>query len=438
MDAHPMHILRFGMHAEQVFFIHGKDYYDWVLFNANTVHYFASGTASLISGQLSDKPFFIDPATHAFGHHPRYILKSDSDEPKASFAGLAAEYGSPAAESIGKRALSPHDFADDMIVERFTQKVIDFQRRGLERSLSPSDAKYLPTDPSELLKPEILVAPYFYMNSPNFREWLPINDALIRAAKDFCNDLPLFGEIVIDRGLLEDSNESEEIINAYGGIEGCDGFLIWIADFSEHEAPPQSLQRYIDFIQGLSSSGKTIINLYGGYFSTILTKLGLGGVCHGPGYGEDRDVVPVGGGVPRAKFYLNPVHQRLLFETVEFMRLARAWKNADEFYNDVCGGVACRRVIGDDLTNFRRFGEVTIRMDRRGSFRSYPTPETRSNMIFHFLEAKAEEFRTVHACGLGELIEQLEQARAKYEPYMPGGNLRYLGTWAKVLRSLER
>jgi len=431
----PIHILRFGVHAEQTFFTQGKDFYDWVLFNANTVHYFASGTGAFISGKLADKSYFIDPITHAFGHHPQYIKKPDSNEPKSSFAGLAEEYGEPARSNIGNRALNESDFTPDTVLEGFTKRVIDFQRDGLLRSLAPTDSKYMVGDPAEILRPKILVAPYFYMNSSNYKNWLPINLALIEAAQTFCEGYPLYGEIVIDRGILEDKNDYEAIIDAYLGAN-CKGFLLWIADFSEHEVPRQLLANYIDFIRNLSQDEREILNIYGGYFSIILTQLGLKGVTHGPGYGEERDVIPVGGGVPRAKFYLTPVHQRLLFETVEFMRLAGAWENAGDFYSKVCEGRWCKRVIGDDLSNFRKFGKVTISKDRHGIYRSYPTPDTRKNMIFHFLEAKAQEFSQMTTSSIGTIIEQLERAQSEYERYMPGGSLRYLGTWAKVLRDI--
>ena len=59
------------------------------------------------------------------------------------------------------------------------------------------------------------------------------------------------------------------------------GFIIWVADFDETNESLGILKGLKDFVQALSSTGKKVINLYGGYYAILLRHFGLKGFSSG-------------------------------------------------------------------------------------------------------------------------------------------------------------
>lgn len=437
----PEHYLRLGIHSEQGFFESNKDKYDTVVLNANLVSYFASATATLMSTKLKDKSYIIDPITHAFGHNPQYIMteesKGEKSKVKSSLEALGKIYGAPISTAIATptkpRPVTEKDFSSSKSIAQFAEKVIAFQDKFLDDSIPEEDRKYFTEDPGGILKPCFFIAPYFYMESSTIDRWLNINQDLITESKRASGNRKVYGEIVIDRGILDKQKDLDRIANAYLKLDTCDGYLLWISDLSEHDSALPTLQGLKNLVEVLAKSHKPIVNLFGGYYSLLLTKFGLSGVCHGPGYGEERDVIPVGGGLPTSKFYLTPIHQRLLYRHVAIMVKARVWPTADDFYKEVCAGRVCKDTLLGDLNNFYKFGEETIsrKSDRTYSF---PTTEARIRTTQHYLEAKLAEFNEVAQKDLGGLIRQLQAAKQKYDQSLTGAQLRYLDTWADAIQ----
>lgn len=427
-----VHLMRLGTHAEQKYFIRQPDLPDWydiLVLNANIVDYFAKGTASLLAGPLFGRKYFIDPLTHSFGHNPVFLMSKG--EIKKSIQSIADRFGSPVRDGINQaRALTAADFSDGNVVKEFTLRVLEFQINRLSEALE-DDAKYL--EESVIPEPILLIPPYFYMDISNYNEWLPRNINFIKTAKAAMPEKDIFGELVVDRGVLEDPDLWQSIADTYIATEELDGLIIWISDFSEHEASSSQLLNLRLFIERLSTCGKPIYNLFGGYYSLLLHHFGLSGVCHGPGYGENRDVVPVGGGIPKPKYYLTPVHQRLLHSEVQLLIDQGAWPSIEAFQEEVCNGPFCKTILAGDLGNFYLYGRVEPRQRVDGSFYNVPLPETIEAMNFHYLEAKAIEFSNVTSLAIEVLIEQLRDAYEKYRKLMPPSELRYLVFWANVL-----
>lgn len=440
---HLKHYLRLGIHAEQRFFEENQDKYDIVVLNASLACYFASATATLMAGKLANKKFIIDPMTHAFAHNPRYIMTEEGgrERPhvKSSIAGLADVYGPPVSTAVGDgtkpRPLDRKDFGSAKAISSLAEKVVGFQEGFLANAMPAEDRKYLPDDFPMLLKPLYLIAPYFYMESGTIDKWLGLNLDLAEAAKKVAPNGEVYAEIVIDRGILDSQPEIDRITGAYVGLDRCDGFLIWISDLDEHEAGLSTLAGLKRLVASLSKTGKPVINLFGGYYSLLLTvSAGLTGVCHGPGYGEERDVVPVGGGLPVSKYYLTPVHRRLLYSQVELLVNTPVWSSAGQFHGEVCSGETCKSVLHGDLSNFYKFGEETVTQKGRRTY-SFPTTDARYLTTQHYLEAKAQEFSFVSSASHSDVLGQLREARDRYQAFMTGAQLRYLDTWTEALKS---
>ncbi len=353
----PKHIIRYGAHPEKEFFKSPFDkVYDGVLLNANTVAYSTRGIAEFLTQHLK-KPFCIDPLVHAFGHSPIHISKNkneDTIEVKAAFKVLADYYGDPVLPILGKRGLRPEDFSSQEIIEGFCKRVIDFQKNIISNQVSENEEdKYISVQNQT---PCVAIAPYFYMSSTTFNFWIELNKNLIDKSVELEKDLPVFGYILISKDAFFDDELNSKLIEKYGKTKAS-GIMLWIESFSEHSATEAELKKYKKFVSEMSKDNRKIISLYGGYFSIMLQKYGLYGVTHGPGYGETREVTPVGGGLPKPKFYFPGLHERLSFREVLFaIRRKAKWTTAAQYYENICDCSCCKKIIGQDISNFGRYG----------------------------------------------------------------------------------
>ncbi len=429
-----LHCLRLGTHADKEIIIQCQKSFDVLVLNANLVEYTSKATSSLIYGPLKKTPYVIDPGTHAFGHDPRYIMSRGvevhPDNVKKSVQLLAERYGSPVVDVLGQRAVSPGDFGNKAIQEKFANHVIDFQLNVLEEEIS-EDAKYLDAR-IEARKPLFIIAPYFYVPFEDYGGWLSLNLELLRVSPRIHDNMELYSEIVLENRFLDYPGVLKEVADRYLESDACDGYLLWISNFPEHEATLDRLTNLCRFVKELSSSGRPVINMFAGYFSTVLHHVGLSGICHGPGYGEDRDVVPVGGGIPAPKYYFTPVHQRIPSREVELLVRKGIWSSVEMFHQEVCSQNVCRTVLNGDLSNFYLFGETELRIDKNGDPFDLMTSKTKSRLTAHFFEAKEAEIENVSIHSISELIVQLNQAYKKYEPPMQE-KLGYLNIWADAL-----
>ena len=112
---------------------------------------------------------------------------------------------------------------------------------------------------------------------------------------------------------------------------------------------------------------------------------------------------------------------------------ADVWPNIDAFYREVCSGPKCKEILAGSLDNFHIFGSEIVR-ENKGRTYSYPTTEARINTTQHYLEAKVIEFNDVAEKDVNSLIDQLKEAKNKYDSEMPGAQLRYLDTWVDAIQ----
>lgn len=433
--APPEQLLRLGTHAEKDYFAVGGNLFDVVVFNANLVEYSAGAIASFVIGTLPGKPFFIDPITHAFGHSPRHIMRWKEEDGerslvvKRSIERLARRYGTVIERRVeSTRAVTPGDLAQPSEREELCNNVIEFQIRRLYEGLE-DDRKYLG---DQEIRPSLVIAPYFYMNVTSFEDWLPINCSLVSIATRSHQEVPVFAEIVLDRQILEDDESIGRIVREYGALE-CDGFLIWISDFSEHGASRLALRGFRNLVRMLGGGERPVYNLYGGYFSALLYFDGLTGFCHGPGYGEMRNVVPVGGGIPRPKYYFTPLHNRFLHREIELLLAQEGW-TAEQFLREVCDCSICRLVIDENIDNFRIFGETEVRLRDDGTSYHIPTARAARNSTLHYMHAKRREVENVrNASDRSALIADLVATYRRFEPSFGPAEAGHLVTWARAL-----
>lgn len=452
------HLLRLGTHAEKKYFKEFQGKYDAIVINANILAHTVSSMSSFLGCELSEK-FLIDPQTYAFQSYS-HLLQSTKGKPKGvevtvkkSIQTLLDKYGTRLTNIIvtGKRSLKYSDFNDDegaLFLDELCQNVIDFQLNTVKNE-STENSEYgeyieydIESNSSTLnLEPFALIAPYFYMTENTLEHWLPHNINSIRISKQKFTDKKIYAQIVIDKDILLEEEVLQKLIDAYSGCT-ADGFFIWIDNFDEKIISYKYLKNFIKLIKDLKAAlNKPIYQIYGSYFSIMLTNVYLTGTCHGMEYGETRDVYPVGGGVPVSKFYLPSIHKRLLYREVLDVLLTKDLLTSKEIYfENVCSCKTCHEVIRiDPNIDFGAYGNVkstTFKRKAGGKEYSvtmdYPTTDAKDLCLRHYLYNKEHEFQFVRGKNFEELKVQLEQAYNENSDIL-GDDLDYLLTWKRII-----
>lgn len=447
------HIIRYGTPADQKFLL--GPYlacYDQLALNANMIGHAPAAIASLVTQRLRAKSFFIDPQTHAFQHNTSY-LESQGETTvgkiKRSIQTLLKAYGQPLEDKILKqrRAVTPKDFINQSMRRAFCERVLDFQLNAIEKQVRRSDAakyyEYLKLkgrsqNPTEKLRPAFLVAPYFYLAPNLVSEWLNHNVEFVGIARKYADshNVRLAAQVVLSREFLSSSRLREKVVSAYQQT-GVNLILVWISAFSELTANEEELDGFVDLLQSFGEVGE-VVNLYGSYFSLALKLSGrvaeLTAVAHGLEYGEDRDVVPVGGGIPVSKFYVPKLHSRLRFrDAVRVIRELRGFKDRESYFKNVCACPQCRTIIGNNPEDgFTKYGESkTVSFTRQGQpiVMEYPTRDAKERCVSHFMWCKKAEFESnpTKAAILNDLREAAKLER------VVGPEAAHCMTWRAVL-----
>ncbi len=460
------HILRYGTNADQKYFDGDfESCYNTVAINANMIASSPNTLALFVGKKTINKPFFIDPISHLFQHSQSYISGAGGGI-KRSIDNLISGYTKDILEEdldtqikydYVKNAIKSESI-DDNFVEKFTQNVISYQ----ENLVSNGDktitdyVKYVDfakeEDPSQKdlqihHKPDFLVAPYFYIDEES---WLEKNLLFLEKAKKIApNGQKVFAQIVIskrvfDKGLLNTGDLLDKIIKKYKE-SNADGFLLWVDDHSEHQEISKSLKKYKEIIEGLYSDEKPVYSLYGGFFSVCLTNndlKALSGVSHGMEYGESREVVPVGGGIPVAKYYFYPLHKRMnLKDMLDVIRQMKI-ETKEQFFEKICNCPMCKEVIKSDVLNdFQEgYGKSKPSTFQRGKTlvtMSFSTTETKARSLKHYLYNKKREFEEVEQKTLSEIIENINKDYKEYKNIVDINNCQQLEEWAQALSPEE-
>jgi len=433
----PLNFLRLGIHGERKYFEKCSALFAGIVSNGTTVALTPEATGTfLVYSMIPRKPFFIDPLTYAFERSPIYITREEGGI-KRSVKNLVGFFGKPLSRIVGARALSPHDFKERKIKEEFCRKVISFQKDIVPHAVS-ENMKYfekIGVDIGEIPKPMIVIPPYLYLDIDSWESWTDLNIDFIKIALDLEREIPVFGEIVLSRTLLYQPEILKKLCEKYNPLE-CAGFLIWISDFPEYKTTIEEIVPLRGFIRTIANLGRAsrrpVINLYGGYLSALLFSDGLTGFCHGPGYGEDRNIVPIGGGLPYPKYYFTPLHRRIHAERVEwFIKETRiSWR---DFCLKVCDCPICNEVLKNSMENFSKFGEKSYALRADGLPISYATERAKELNNFHYLHARHKEILNVQSLSKDELLSTLGKAEKDYLRYFGTEWAAHLGVWYEAL-----
>ena len=440
------HWMMFGTFAEQRHFIYpSKQTYQGTIINGNMVAHAPDGLAAFLLEKTANQRYIIDPLTHAFQHNPSY-LRDEEGNPKSSIQALANIYGEPLQSAVGTRPVLPRDFKDDAILAEFVGKCLDFQNRKLASAMAQSSVMkyFLDFDagsPAQSVgAPYALVAPYFYITETTIGEWLPICVRAARIARETYPDAKIFASVVVSQGVVLDEAMRNEIANAFKDY--VSGYLLWVDDLDEQQTAEADLRGLLSLARALRDGGRyEVINLHGGYFSIlaagVLGGSAMSGVTHGPEFGEYRSAVPVGGGIPIAKYYMPQLHARVRYRDAVGLLNAKGWlADAATFHANVCDCDECLSTLAGNVDNFTLFGDGNVREVKRGSGLvriTYPTGATKQRCLRHYLQRKSREYRFAATASRELILNDLHNGYDAFEAVMGLEGVKHLRLWEKVL-----
>ncbi len=461
-----IHILRYGTVAEKSHLEKAINTYDYLSINGNTAAYVSKAIAKFVVEKFfknAKKGFFIDPITYAFQNNIHLLLnkpKKGTPTIKKSIIKLIEYYGAPVTKVLSGSTIGTADFVDIEVAKSFCERVLDFQYSVINKYIKEKDLeKYLlyaadieSLDMANQLRPKFLIAPYFYINSEDFEytKWLSTNCDFIKTSKLYsnqsCNGLPVFAQIVVSKETLLNPNALQHIVAAYQNTL-CDGYTVWVDGLNEHEAERDLLRGFTDLLTGLK--GRPIYNMYGGYFSILMTHKTvnlLQGVSHGMEYGESRAVYPIGGGIPVSKYYYMPLHQRTDFTKAFYLLEHQGiidtsiteWGDCKRYYKEICGCQQCKSVMQNSMINFVNFESDQYYEYMRNNQimrRKKASSETKQNCLYHYLLCKRVEFEQVKRKKLSLLLSSLLVEMQKYKEgaFLKDDELIYLNIWNDIL-----
>lgn len=452
-----LHLVRYGIPADHKFLL-GEflKTYDQLVFNATIVASMPAAIASFLTHRATRKPYFIDPQTHAFQHDVSHIeTTSEQGGIKRSIRALLDSYGEPVEKQVGKRmaAILPRDFANRKVRVGFCERVLRFQAEAISAVIEKSDAaKYYrflaqrDKGGAGGFEPSLIVAPYFFMTGNTFDAWLQVNLKCFEDSLPHASQLgrPLGVQIVVSRDVLTDGKLRARLLDDYTSGNEPAAFLIWVDAFAEQKASRSELEALIELMEGLGQRAP-VVNLYGGFFSAALARSGvvkrLRGVTHGLEYGEDRPVVPVGGGIPTAKFYLPNLHARLSFrDAIRAIRRLNGFASSKDFHEKICDCKECKVVIASNPEHdFAKYGlSRPVSFVRKGQavVREFPTPETRQRSVRHYMWCKEREYRGQFS--VDSVVQGLRRTSDVLGRVLGLENTAHCDTWAQVLSSHKR
>ena len=429
------HMIRMGTHSEKDYLLKVRPWYDGIVLNANLVE--ASSSALAVFLSVLKKEFMVDPVTYAFALNPNMLVRDNvsADDRgtiralKRTFRNLAGTYGGPIGRYAGVKPLEPEDFDND-VCENLSEAVVEYQTGRLAEAGKKSD-DFLgqPLGDTDLL-PSRAIAPYFYIADDN---WLRININILERSCDLgeAKGIPLWGMICLDSRHIDDVGFRKKIVASYRD-QRCDGFLLWLSDFGERNATRGQIRGLRELVRGLASTGRPIINAYGGYYSALLAEEGMAGISHGIGYGERRSIEPVvGGGLPPARFYLPALHYQI--SLADFATLAVS-RGIEEYRAEVCNCVMCAELLKRGIEFLvSQYTQSTPKVTN-GRLREFSTPFVYDLTRYHFLHNRYLELRElVEGKPRSELLKNLTQAVEKFRPQLGIASTGFAKVWAEAL-----
>lgn len=377
---------------------HLNDFFGIVI-DAHILETFQNATSGfIVSNNLN---YVIDPVTYKFSLDPIEDCVS-----KRWYDRLVKNYNmedlNPPGERMNLSALNNLDKA-----KSFAKSVLEYEAKRVPYLSEETVALLSLFEESlpEARPPYCLIPPYFVIDSSNI---LDLNVRLVEVTYNLTNE-KLFAYIPLDNDFLYASAQSiDRIISRYSDLE-VDGYFVWVTDFNEVKERRFSLDRFKAFLDSLKSQvgNREVINMFGGFFSMILTTQNIDGLVHGVGISESRDPYMLGGPAP-TRYYVPVLHRMLSLERAQ------------------------------DLSE-----NISLRCDCPVCRDTSPSDMSVNQLIQHFLNVRVAERNRVESLSLDEIIRMLERDRRRVISSVRDPEIKkqcraytvHLSEWINALRS---
>jgi hypothetical protein len=272
-----------------------REFYDGLIVPGTVAAFQREGTGGFVlslSATPEAPPYLIDPRFPLF--------QKANPEPKKSHEALADLFGEQAL--IRNVDPSPEDFPPELLA-KVARNWVDFNT-SYESRQAVKFKKYASrldeeVDEDDVKAPTAIVAPYFVSAGD---EWWRLSRDLFEATRDAApSDMKVLpvsacaAPAELDRRLAEGGDEKS---------------LIWVSGLEELGPDPSGLLAYGEAIRNAGTRGQLCFALYGGFFAVLMGTVGLGGACHGIGYGEHRNWPELQqSGPPPARYYAPRFHR---------------------------------------------------------------------------------------------------------------------------------
>jgi hypothetical protein len=402
------------------------------------------------AGEKFKVPYFVDPMTYAFGTYvehgetcPRTDLdwiKSDQRNRKTketerlykrSYRRLAEALGDPFLRAMKADVGIAPGQLDEGAITQMANSVVNYQTSRVRQEFE-SDPDFA-AEAGRIPLPALVFAPYFYIDPSEPIRGLELLGACATAAKKTGVQVPVHAVLCTDVSMLADVNFLASAVDVLRG-SGVDGVWLWFSQLTETDADEPTLCAFRNFVSALAGY-LDVYNMHGGYFSLVLSRIGLKGVSHGIGYGEQKDVIPViGQSTPTVRYYLPDGRCRLGVPEIERALSGIGVATAEHFFEKVCDCAICRGVLQNDLARFSAFGDMHYSTPK--SARMAQTPAAAQRCRFHFLLNRARERAEMEGLSLDEVVARLSGAHQKWRGEATVvRSLKHLAVWRSVLSS---
>lgn len=429
-------LLRYNTGTDKKVFVKFKNDFDAVIFNSTILAYSGSAITDIVS--IHKNKYIIDPQTHIFQHDISTIStrnKKGEINIKASVTKYFDKISCKLTQIIEseKRSVTISEAQENQ--EELVDKVYEFQTSYINQFLDKKEySKYLKFT-NNFPTPKLIIAPYFMLkneySNEELNEWLKLNKDMIIKFYNLNNDKEeIAAQIVLDKKVLTNSSIINFIKETYRDTP-CSYIFIWISDFNSFDATKEQREAFYKLLEVFKKIDKKPIMTYGGYDAIFLCNKDitnrLYGVAQSVGYGEKREITPVGGGMPVNKYYFYPLHMRLRFGDASQILLDSGYfsnqkSNSDDtkdYYKNICDCKMCKDTIKQDINNFNLYNaskayEMKSKNDV-GIQRLRPTTEASYIAAMHFLGCKKKEWDFINNQPLEDIKKSLLENYNLYE-----------------------
>lgn len=246
-------------------------------------------------------PFIIDPMTYVWNIDRSSVIKKN--ELKKSYQKYVELLNNPIASLLGNYQITQTSYSDDDF-SNFVDSVLrfqftvggasaDYRARSLRRirSLTRGIGE-------EIIRPSMLIPPYFYFRSVDDITYNLNINSVQHAGDSLYSELStIMPCLCMSQRILFNTSNIEQIITDFSDF---DQILLWINNFDETKVDLDSLAKFRELVTNFNDIDVSVMNLYGAYFSQLLSYYGMNSASSGIGLSHRKEILSTatGGGMP--------------------------------------------------------------------------------------------------------------------------------------------